>query len=136
MFFNKLIDKIKDNQSGNILIQLPIAATIIGGLTFAGTSLAGVLPQARDSRRAADAYQVTQALNLYYQDYLSFPVYQGSNANAGWELLQNKLESTYIYEFPQDPLAEQNYSYWSDGQTAKVTWYSEVEGTDKQRLAY
>lgn len=132
----KLSSMLKDNQVGNTLIQIPITLAIIGGVSVAGTSLADVLPEARDTRRAADVYQVTQALALYYDDNIKFPVYTGSDPEESWELLQSELEPTYIYDFPNDPTDGESYTYWSDGQLARVIWTSEVTGDVQERRAF
>jgi len=47
---------------------------IIGGMATVGLSNApGILSEARDVKRTADAYQVTLALGLYYDDHLTYP---------------------------------------------------------------
>lgn len=131
-----LLSAIKSNQIGNTLVQIPITLAVIGGVSVAGTSLADVLPEARDTRRAVDAYQITQALALYYDDELSYPIYTGDNAEAGWQLLEEALAETYIFDFPEDPSASQSYRYWSDGQTARVFWTSEVDETQHERRLF
>lgn len=132
----RLLNLLKDNQIGSSLIQIPVTMAIIGGLSVAGTSLTDVMPEARDTRRAADAYQVTMALALYYDDHLRYPIYTGTDPETSWEFLQDQLEPEYIYEFPSDPSAGQDYLYWSDGQIAKVIWTSEVTGEPRERWIY
>ncbi len=62
------------NQKGSTLLQLPIVMAIIGGMATVGLSNApGILSEARDVKRTADAYQVTLALGLYYDDHLTYP---------------------------------------------------------------
>jgi len=131
----------KSNQLGNVLIQIPVVFAIVGGLaTFSAQNAAEIIPEARDVRRSADAYQITLALNMYAMDYGMFPQYVGDNPEASWDVLTQAIEPEYIQKLPNDPLFVSGnlyqYRYWSDGTTAKVFYLSEIQNTTLERWAY
>lgn len=137
--FKHFLSNITENQTGSTLVQIPITLAIIGGLVAFSAHAADVLPEARDTRRAAEAYQITVALELYYADHGSYPKYVIENTDTSWDYLDGKLEPEYIQELPQDPqYADEgmSYRYWSDGQQAKVFWTSEADGTVQERWTY
>ncbi len=75
------------------------------------------MPTARDAKRSSDAYQITLALAIYYDDHDFYPVYLGNDPQESWTLLKDTLESDYMQEVPVDPAEDQGYyyRYWSDG---------------------
>ena len=137
--FDKFLQKLKNNRTGNVLIEIPVILAIIGGLTaFSADNLEQIMPEARDVRRSADTHQISTALAFYYNDVGYYPIYTGDNKEISWQVLSNKLVEIYIQEMPQDPLYSEGYSYryWSDGRIAKLYYISEIEGEEKVRWNY
>ncbi len=135
----QFLKNLKNNKTGNILIEIPVILAIIGGLTaFSADNLEQIIPEARDVRRSADTHQISTALAFYYDDKGYYPIYISDNKKISWQILTRELEITYIQEMPQDPLFEEGYSYryWSDGQIAKLYYTSEVDGGEKERWNY
>lgn len=114
---NSLTQKI----NGFTLIELLIAISIIAILSTVGFTVytqGQIL--ARDAKRKADLKQIQTALNLYYQDFKSYPNTLGNNcsANAGGFTVCtstaspsaqqpwiNGVTTNYIDVLPVDPLS-------------------------------
>lgn len=127
------------NKQGNTMIVAPLIIAIVGGTAAVSTdNFDHILQEARDTRRAADAYQVTVALAMYYDDHNEYPL-APTGTPESWELLRAELEPSYVQELPDDPGVEHGFEYVyesEDGQLAKVIYYSEVQETDKERWSF
>ena len=68
------IKKTKKNLLGFTLVELLVVISIIGILSsFAVVSLNSARQKARDALRKGDIAQLRTALEMYYDDYLSYP---------------------------------------------------------------
>lgn len=126
----------KNNKKGNTTVLLPVIISLISGTVVLSSNVFdSVLAEARDTRRAVDAYQVSTALAFYYDDKDTYPVLSGS---LSWQDLENRLVPDYMQALPQDPAVSEGFSYryQSDGQKAIVFYYSEVENKEKERWVY
>lgn len=127
-----------------MMIVLIIIGTISGLITV---SVARTRIKARDARRAADIGQIITAIELYYQDYKTYPAsgywsglpnanWLNSN-NPGWDTLATQL-APYISPLPKDPLntptgwpglaspPSYSYAYSSSGGGCALQWYEIV----------
>lgn len=110
-----------------------VISLIAGGGTLTVNAMGEIMPKARDVSRAANAHQISLALELYNSDHGKYPVYTGTDAEKSWEKLASALEGTYVQELPKDPSPDHTFRYWSDGAKAKVFYFSETEGKVKER---
>lgn len=123
---NNLITKF--NQKGFALTELMVTVSIIGVVgTLSAPKLNQALSSARDANRKMNIKQVQTALNLYYDDNLSYPKYQGEPSKEAYNFLKNSLagnKTKYISELPIDPLNNDRYvyKYWSDGQKFEIIY--------------
>lgn len=104
---------ISTNKKGFTLIELLVVISIIGLLsTVILASLNIAKSKANDSKRLADIKQISNALELYYNDRGVYPGLAGSPGwwgyeiisvnNTKWQLLQTEL-SPYLSKLPVDP---------------------------------
>lgn len=116
------------------ITELVIVLSLISGsAAFAVERYADILPAARDVARAANAHQISVALELYASDHGKYPVYTGSDAAESWQKLAVALEGEYVQELPNDPSPDHAFRYWSDGAKAKVFYFSETGGQELER---
>lgn len=136
-YISNIYTSIISNNTGNTMVAVPLVLSIIGGVTMATSgNFDAILAETRDTRRSADAYQVSTALAMYYDVHDEYPIVEQEDADA-WEQLRAALEPQYIQELPNDPSTEYVYDYESkDGQFAKVIYYSEVQQENKERWSY
>ncbi len=120
----------RKNNKGFTLVELLVVISIIGILSsFAIVSLNSARIKARDALRKGDMAQLRTALNLYYDDNLSYPVcnpgdvwdpsdpYYGINADDGADCYNDVLapsltpvDRPLMLEAPVDPRNEYNES--------------------------
>ncbi|MFH1192419.1 MAG: prepilin-type N-terminal cleavage/methylation domain-containing protein [bacterium] len=137
------LKKLKNNQSGFGLTELMATISIIGIVgTVSAAKLDNALVAARDANRMMNIHQVQTALNIYYDDNLSYPVYQKSEqpSSDGYKYLESYLlnsENQYISELPIDPLNKDEYvyKYWSDGQKFEISYGLEDAKEEKTQIA-
>jgi prepilin-type N-terminal cleavage/methylation domain-containing protein len=132
------LTKIKEKNAGFSLTEIMITMSIINTVSAVGTTqIDQVIPLARDANRKANTHQVQPALNLYYNDNLTYPVSSDSEPTvAEWNkmaLILENVDNTYMPEVPLDPLNTDNYiyKYWSNGQKFKITYTTE-DPNDKE----
>lgn len=132
---------LKNNQKGFSLTELMITISIVGTIGTIGTAkLNKALSAARDANRKMNIHAVHTALELYYDDKSSYPIYQGEPSKEGWQILKSVLENSekqYISELPKDPLNKDKYiyKYWSDGKKFKISYELEDENINKTQVA-
>lgn len=118
----------KSNKAGFTLLELLVVMVIIGILASMGIgSYMSSQMKARDSRRKQDLRQIGTAVELYYNDHLSFPIGMsgkiqgcgdvGSPTTCDWGApFKHTTGNTFMAQLPVDP---QNpgiyYMYESDG---------------------
>jgi len=135
MIFNKIkqiFTEIKKNQKGFNLTELMVVVGILGSIATVTTAqMEDHLPAARDAQRKANIHQVQTALNLYYDDNLTYPISINTEpTEKGWQMIKEILENEenmYMPEVPEDPLnaGEYVFTYWSDGQKFKINYETE-----------
>lgn len=80
-----IVKKICKFNQGFTLVELLVVISIIGLLSsFAIVSLNTARIKARDALRKGDMAQLRTALNLYYDDYLSYPECDEADWNPDW----------------------------------------------------
>lgn len=104
-----ILKNIKLNK-GFTLIELLVVISIIGVLSsIVLSNLHAGLIKAKDAKRRQDAYEIVNAVNLYYSDIGSYPPVVDDDAYGGWDssedgiFIQNLIDGRYISSMPQDP---------------------------------
>ena len=106
---------MRSNQKGFTLIELLVVIAIIGILSSVVlASLNTAREKARDVRRIADINSIQLALELYFDENDSYPIYDGTATSTKNGL--DALETAYMSSVPADPLGTL-YLYASDGGT-------------------
>lgn len=97
---------------GFTLIELLVVIAIIGILaTIVLVSLNSARQKARDVRRIGDLRQVALALEMYYDDNVTYPSVTGCTA-ANWTgTMSTALETGYVTKVPTDPVNNVTYYY-------------------------
>lgn len=122
------IKQLCKNQNGFSLTELMVAISIIGAVgTISAPKLNQSIVAARDANRKMNIQQVQTALNLYYDDNLSYPKYQGEPSAKGYEYLKDYLVNSnnqYLSNLPIDPIDNNGYKYKysSNGQKFEITY--------------
>lgn len=131
---------------GFTLIELLVVIAIIGLVsTLAIVGLNNARIKSRMTKRAADLRQIRTALELYYEDFGSYPDTGGSlrsecNSWGGYassEVIPG-LEPNYIGKFPTDPAMDKTnsrscYMYRSNGTDYKVLDHQLADGNYQNR---
>lgn len=95
---------------GFTLIELLVVIIIIGILSsFVSITLFGGLARSRDAQRKNDLKQLRTALQLYYQDYNTYPPSCVSNNDVCWTNLLG--DNRYIKTIPKDPINDPLHLY-------------------------
>jgi len=109
-----------------------VVVGILGSIATVSTAqMEDHLPAARDAQRKANVRQVQTALNLYYDDNLTYPITISNEPTVeSWQMIKGFLENEnkmYMPEVPEDPLNTDEYvfTYWSDGQKFKINYETE-----------
>lgn len=138
-------------KSGFTLMEILIAIAIMGIMAalLSGNFISSQ-KKARDAQRKADLRQMQNALELYFNDKSVYPVSSGGvivgcgNCNGApssctWnsqsefrDTVPSSCGTTYMKKLPKDPVATQNYYYWSDGTSYKL--YACLENTRDQKI--
>lgn len=129
----------KRTQAGFTMIELLIVIVIMGILSVVGLgTFTSSQLKARDSKRKSDLRTVGDALEVYYNDFGSYPLDNGSGAIMGCgvdavqictygEIWQNSTNSTtYMVQLPEDPSGG-TYYYMSDGSYYRIYAHLENE---------
>jgi len=120
---------------GFTLIELLIVIGIIGVLAAGTIVLLNPLAQiqkAHDAQRKSDFSEIQKALEMYYQDYNSYPPSSsdfkikipdttGDGTIVNW----GSSWAPFMSTLPSDPSSTQNYVYFSDGQAYRL--YASLE---------
>lgn len=134
--------QMKNKKLGFTLIELLVVMCIMGILTVIGlANFRNAQVKARDAQRKSDLNQIKKALEMYYNDYGSYPSSEvalggkikivsttfdwKTNTTIGAEL--KDANTTYIKELPGDPSSSQQYCYKSSGPSFQL--YATLENT-------
>ncbi len=126
--------KIKKNiKTGFTLIELLVVIAILGILATIGLgSYTSTQAKSRDARRKSDLENVQKALEMYLNDFGSYPEDDsGSIADFDWGQTfrdPDKATTIYMKELPQDPVSSQNYYYVSGDSWYKL--YARLENSN------
>jgi prepilin-type N-terminal cleavage/methylation domain-containing protein len=129
-------------KKGFTLIEILIVVVIIGIL--ASVALTVIQPdvlysRARDSRRQTDLKTLQTGLENYYAENRSYP-YPGNTdwvSTASGAFLHGALVTggtTYLNNYPFDPVSSKTYYYSSNGSKYCVVAITENDVTDSSRL--
>lgn len=120
-------------KSGFTLIELLVVMAIIAVLTtISVVNFRNIQIKARDGQRKSDLGQLQRALELYLNDYGSYPLASDGQVNsfswktpdtAGAEFTDGK--TVYMKELVGDPKADPNYCYISAGASYQI--YAKLE---------
>lgn len=127
---------IKKSDKGFTIIEIIVVIATIGVLaTIIITSVNQYVAKARDVKRIADINQIQKALEMYYADYGSYPVFANSwysSYDSSWATLQTALQP-YLSKLPVDPKNESvaansgglTYGYYTNpaGEGCLGQWY-------------
>lgn len=113
--FKYQISNIKLNRKGFTLIEVLVAATIIGLLaSVAIGSYSTATKNSRDARRKSDLETIRSAIEIYRADYGRYPragCGSGVCPSTNVSNLSGALVSTYIDAIPNDPSAATTTPY-------------------------
>lgn len=135
----------KARKTGFTLIELLIAITIIGILVAVGLgSFGSAQKKARDAKRKTDLESIARALELYYNDFGSYPVVDsgtgrilgcGTTAaptSCSWGGSFTKDGIQYMVELPDDPSGD----YWYVSGGASYQLYARLENTSDSAVPH
>jgi len=121
----KISKIIKKNSPGFTLIEVLVAATIIGLLTMIGVvSYQQAMKKSRDGKRKSDLSALQQAIEIYRSDNASYPATVPTSGT--WTSTSG---NTYMQNVPQDPKAGYNYAYQQSGERYNLCAYLESKST-------
>lgn len=111
------LSKMEDKK-GFTLIELLVVMVILGILAVIGlSSFYSAQFKSRDAKRKADLGQVQRALEMYFNDYSSYP------AAFSWGAEFKDVKGTvYMKETPSDPSGNPEYCY-ATAAVAPFTYY-------------
>lgn len=107
------------------LIELLVVIAIIGILaTLAVVSLQNARARARDSKRVADVKQMQTALELYFNDYNSYPENIEGGISSGTDNVYMATKPTYPTPNDCTSTATTTYVYTPKGSNPSFTSYT------------
>lgn len=126
--------QIKNNNKGFTLIELLVVISIIGTLASVVLgSLNVAREKGRDAKRLSEAREIQKALESYYIDNGTYPVYGWRcSYAANWNSqLGSALSEYFPNGLPVDPVNEStnsssgglSYCYYSNGYGGAGQWY-------------
>jgi len=125
-------------KKGFTLIELLVVMVILGLLTTMGLgSFMSAQRKGRDARRKADLDSISSALEMYYNDYDSYPTSSVQRINGcdsgacNWNELWDKNGFIYMVQIPEDPSGG-SYMYDSDG--SSYILYARLENTQDSEV--
>lgn len=121
------------NNRGFTLIELIVVMAILAVLALIGLgSFRSTQIKSRDIRRKSDLEQLQRALEMYHNDYSSYPLSEGGEikigeTSFGWgDELVDVNGTVYMKELPNDPKIPQ-YCYLSVNNGTSYAVYAMLE---------
>ena len=123
---------------GFTLVELLVVMSIISVLaTLAVGSYMSAQTKGRDSRRKQDIYQITNALELYNNDYSAYPASTGdkiagcpttTSTPCSWgEGSFTDGQTVYMKQVPADPSSRYEYRYEVSSDQQKYKIFAKIE---------
>lgn len=123
--------KIQSKNKAFTLIELLIAMAIIGILATVGLgSFRTAQMRGRDAERKSDLKQISNAIELYYQDYNRYPL--ATLITLGSELTDGK--TTYMKIVPGDPTGACPYIYKVSSTGKSYQLFARLENTQDKNI--
>jgi len=120
---------MKLKNKGFTLIELLIVIVILGILATVGLgNFRTAQMRGRDTQRKSDLKQITNAIELYYQDYNRYPAV----ITFGSELTDGK--TTYIKIVPRDPSGVCPYVYKVSASGNMYQLFARLENTEDKNI--
>lgn len=124
---------MKKTKSAFTLIELLVVIAIIGLLaTLSVVALNNARAKARDAKRVSDIKQIQTALELYYNDVMSYPpdeMVVPSNTNGIYNSSTSDVYMQVIPAPPTPPVEHLAYTYAAQDDQASYTLEYFLEGT-------
>lgn len=127
--------KFTKNRKGFTLIELLLAMALMAILIVVFiASFSVTLKRGRDQRRKNDLSQLQKALELYYEDNVTYPtfdIFLGPNKKFCKTIACANTETVYMVKTPSDPDSLYTYRYVYEtpvgGVSSKYYLYSYIE---------
>ncbi len=125
---------------GFTLIELMVVMVILGLLATVGlASFRTSQIKSRDAKRKSDLGQIQRALELYYNDYNTYPDSVGGKISVGGALnwgdeFKDAKETVYMKELSKDPTKNPDYCYASSASPVSYKLYAKLENSQDPRI--
>lgn len=117
-------------KNGFTLIELLVVVVILGVLATVGLNSFRLSQlKGRDAKRKSDLEQVQRALEMYYNDYGSYP--EVISFGDPFEIAAKG--TVYMKVLPKDPTGNPEYCYESPGTSYQL--YAKLENSQDQKIS-
>jgi len=138
-----LTEMRKRKNEGFTLLELLVTIAILSILAAIGFGQYRTSQiKARDAQRKADLGNIARALEMYYNDYESYPLSDGGRISVDgvgldWGTEFSTTEAIYMKALPKDPQDPDHcYCYESDGSYYVIYAYLENENDPDYQPGY
>ena len=129
--------KVKKKKKGFTLIELLVVIAILGILSTLGIiSFKSSQVKARDAQRKSDLKQITQAMEMYYNDHQKYPEsIEGQVNGISWgEKFEDETGTIYMQSLPNDPRGSLSYFYETDELGSYYKIYAKLENINDSSI--